>query len=141
MYTKHLFETNTSFIVDVIPKFAVVKGQFINETNSFTASHKLMKRHLTKHHHDLYDCWCNIMPWNRYFIQILVFRVLARKGLNYAFCMNWERKCSSGSGHTVSLSIASGRPGDKAFKKFTIFSLKLVYFLLKVIKQGFQLSF
>ena len=36
---------------DVIPKFTVVKGQFINETNSLTPSHKLMKSHLTKHIH------------------------------------------------------------------------------------------
>ena len=35
--------------VDVIPKFAIVKGQFINETDSLTASRrKLIKSHLTK---------------------------------------------------------------------------------------------
>ena len=100
-----------------------------------------MKCHLTKYHQDLYDCWCNTMPWNHYFIQILVFRVLARKGMNYAFCMNWERKCSSGSGHTVSFSMASGRAGDKAFEKFTIFSLKLVYFLFKSNKAGVSVKF
>ena len=33
-----------------------VKGQFINETDSLTASHKLMKSHLTKHAQDL----CNL---------------------------------------------------------------------------------
>ena len=31
--------------VDVIPKLAIVKGQFINETDSLTASRKLMKSH------------------------------------------------------------------------------------------------
>ena len=30
-------------------KFAIVKGQFINETDSLTASRKLMKSHFTKH--------------------------------------------------------------------------------------------
>ena len=42
--------------VDVIPKFAIVKGQFINETDSLTASSKLMKSHLAKHVEDL----CNL---------------------------------------------------------------------------------
>ena len=41
--------------VDVIPKFAIVKGQFINETDSLTASSKLMKSHLTEHVEDLYN--------------------------------------------------------------------------------------
>ena len=41
--------------VDVIPKFAIVKGQFINETDSLTASRKLMKSHLTKHIQHLYN--------------------------------------------------------------------------------------
>ena len=31
--------------VDVIPKFTIAKGQFINETDSLTASRKLMKSH------------------------------------------------------------------------------------------------
>ena len=35
---------------------SAVKGQFINETDSLTASHKLMKSHLTKHALDL----CNL---------------------------------------------------------------------------------
>ena len=35
--------------VDVVPDFAVVKGQFINERDSLTASWKMMKNHLTKH--------------------------------------------------------------------------------------------
>ena len=34
-----------AFFVDVVPKFAVVKGQFINETDSLTAPRKLMKSH------------------------------------------------------------------------------------------------
>ena len=33
----------------------MVKGQFINETDSLTASRKLMKSHLTKHAQDLYN--------------------------------------------------------------------------------------
>ena len=32
-----------ALFVDVITKFAIVKGQFINETGSLTASRKLMK--------------------------------------------------------------------------------------------------
>ena len=44
-----------ALFVDVIPKFAIVKGQFINETDSLTASRKLMKSHLTKHIQDLYN--------------------------------------------------------------------------------------
>ena len=39
----------------MIPKFAMVKGQFINETDSLTASRKLMKSHLTEHVQDLYN--------------------------------------------------------------------------------------
>ena len=44
-----------ALFVDVIPKFAMVKVQFINETDSLTASPKLMKSHLTKHVQDLYN--------------------------------------------------------------------------------------
>ena len=33
---------------DVKRKFAVIKEQFINERDSLTASHKLMKSHITK---------------------------------------------------------------------------------------------
>ena len=44
-----------ALFVDMIPKFAIVKGQFINETDSLTASRKLMKSHLTKHVQDLYN--------------------------------------------------------------------------------------
>ena len=44
-----------ALFVDVIPKFAMVKGQFINETDSLAASRKLMKSHLTKHVQDLYN--------------------------------------------------------------------------------------
>ena len=32
----------------MIPKFAMVKGQFINEKDSLTALRKLMKNNLTK---------------------------------------------------------------------------------------------
>ena len=51
---------STAFIkkalfVDVIPKFAMIKGQFINETDSLTALRKLMKSHLIKHIHDVYN--------------------------------------------------------------------------------------
>ena len=38
--------------IDVIPKFATVNGQFINEKNSLAASRKLMKSHLTKYVQD-----------------------------------------------------------------------------------------
>ena len=38
----------------MIPKFEVVKGQFINKMDSLTASRKLMKSHSTKHAQDLY---------------------------------------------------------------------------------------
>ena len=44
-----------ALFVDVIPKFAMVKVQFINETDSLTASPKLMKSHLTKHVQDVYN--------------------------------------------------------------------------------------
>ena len=44
-----------ALFVDVITKFAMVKGQFINEPDSLTASRKLMKIHLTKHVQDLYN--------------------------------------------------------------------------------------
>ena len=44
-----------ALFVDVIPKFSIVKGQFINEANSLIASRKLMKSHLTKHVQDLYS--------------------------------------------------------------------------------------
>ena len=38
-----------TLFADVIPKFAIVKGQFISKTDSQTASHKLLKGPLTKH--------------------------------------------------------------------------------------------
>ena len=44
-----------ALFVIIIPKFVMVKGQLINETDSLTASHKLMKSHLTKHDQDLYN--------------------------------------------------------------------------------------
>ena len=40
---------------DVLPKFAVVKSQFINEADSYTSSPKSMKSHLTKYIQDLYN--------------------------------------------------------------------------------------
>ena len=42
-------------VLDVISNFAMVKGQFVNETDSLTASHKFMKSRLTKHVEDLYN--------------------------------------------------------------------------------------
>ena len=44
-----------ALFVDVTPKFKIVKGQFINETDSLKASHKLLKSHLTRRVQDLYD--------------------------------------------------------------------------------------
>ena len=45
-----------ALFVDVIPKFATVKGPFINnETDSLTASRKFMKSDLTKLNQDLYN--------------------------------------------------------------------------------------
>ena len=38
----------------MIPKLAIVKGQFINETDSLAVSLNLMKSHLTKHVQNLY---------------------------------------------------------------------------------------
>ena len=59
-----LHNTSASFafikkalFVDMISKFAVVKGWFINEMDSSIASHKLMKSHLTKHVQELYGLW------------------------------------------------------------------------------------
>ena len=56
-----LHNTSASFafikkalFVDMISKFAVVKGWFIHEMDSSIASHKLMKSHLTKHVQELY---------------------------------------------------------------------------------------
>ena len=44
-----------ALFVDVTPKFAIVKGQFINEIDILTASCNLKKSHLTKHVQDLYN--------------------------------------------------------------------------------------
>ena len=44
-----------TLFVDVIPKFAIVRGEYINETDSLKASRKSMKSHLTKHVQDLYN--------------------------------------------------------------------------------------
>ena len=44
-----------ALLVDVKLKFAMVKGQFINEADSLTASRRLMKSHLTEHVQDLYN--------------------------------------------------------------------------------------
>ena len=38
-----------ALFVDVMPKFGTAKGRIINERDSLTASHNLMKSHLTKH--------------------------------------------------------------------------------------------
>lgn len=46
-----------ALFVDMISKFAVVKGWFIHEMDSSIASHKLMKSHLTKHVQELYGLW------------------------------------------------------------------------------------
>ena len=58
--TRKLHNTSTSIafiektlFVNVIPKLAIVKGQFINETDSLAVSLNLMKSHLTKHVPDL----------------------------------------------------------------------------------------
>ena len=60
-----------------------------------------------------------------------IHRALARKKKNSAFCMNWKKKRIFGSGgHYEQLSGISGRPGGKAFRKFTIFSLKLIWYNL-----------
>ena len=55
----HNTSTSIAFIektlfINVIPKLAIVKGQFINETDSLAVSLNLMKSHLTKHVQDLY---------------------------------------------------------------------------------------
>ena len=42
------FIKNTS-LVDVTPKFAIVKGQRINKMDSLLASNKFMKSHFAKH--------------------------------------------------------------------------------------------
>ena len=56
----HNTPTSIAFIkkalfIDVIPKFATVNGQCINEKDSLAASRKLMKSHLAKHVQDLYN--------------------------------------------------------------------------------------
>ena len=38
-----------------MPTILIVKGSFIDETNSLAASRKLMKCYLTKHAQDLYN--------------------------------------------------------------------------------------
>ena len=44
-------------------------------------------------------------------------RALARKGKNSAFCMNWGKKCSQRSEHTVTLSmVLVGGQGAKPLK-------------------------
>ena len=44
-----------ALFVEVIPKCAMVKEQFINTTDSSTDSRELVKSHLTKHVQDLYN--------------------------------------------------------------------------------------
>ena len=46
---------------DVILKFALVKGQFINKTDSLTASRNLIESHLTKQVQDLYNLSMQLM--------------------------------------------------------------------------------
>ena len=53
IFSSSVFIKNALFLV--IPKFAIVKRQFINETDSLTASRKLTESHLTKHVPDLYN--------------------------------------------------------------------------------------
>ena len=53
---------------------------------------------------------------------------ISQEGKNSAFCMNWETKCSWGSGCTVNSLVVSRGPGGKALEKFTIFSLKYIVF-------------
>ena len=55
----HIMSASIAFIqktlfVDLIGKFAVIKGQLFNEVDSSAVSPKLMKNHLTKHVQDLY---------------------------------------------------------------------------------------
>ena len=50
-----------ALFVDVIPKFAIVKGQFINQADSLTTWGKLMKSNLTKHAKIFTICQYNIM--------------------------------------------------------------------------------
>ena len=42
-----------ALFVNVIPVFAKVKGQFLNEENRITSSQGILKSHLTKHTQDL----------------------------------------------------------------------------------------
>ena len=62
----------------------------------------------------------------------------SQEGKNSVFCVNWEIKCNWGSGggggHCEPLSGFRGGPGINALGKFTMFSLKLVYSLLELIK-------
>ena len=52
MSTRITFITKANLFY-VIPKFAVVKRQFINEVDSLTTSRKFMTSHLPKHMQDL----------------------------------------------------------------------------------------
>ena len=52
----------------------------------------------------------------------MVIRALARKEKNSVLCMNWEIRCSSGSGCTVGPSMGSE---ETRGQKVTTFSLKL----------------
>ena len=85
------------FFVDGVPKFVIVKEKFINKTESLTASHKLMKSHLTKHVQDLYNL---SMQYNDLKSFLALLKYLYCQGpfwkknldgnsrLNYFFCLN-----------------------------------------------------
>ena len=61
MSTSIAFIKKALFAV-VIPIFALVKGKYINKTDSLTAFSKLMKSHLNnKHVQDFMIYECNIM--------------------------------------------------------------------------------
>ena len=102
--TSKLYNTSASiavikkaFFVDGVPKFVIVKEKFINKTESLTASHKLMKSHLTKHVQDLYNL---SMQYNDLKSFLALLKYLYCQGpfwkknldgnsrLNYFFCLN-----------------------------------------------------
>ena len=56
----------------------------------------------------------------------VVSRALARKEKQSEFCINWGEKCNWG--HCELLSKLSCWSGDKTLRKFTIFSLKLIWY-------------
>ena len=72
--------------VDVIPKFAVVKKQFINDVRIIKASRKLMKSHLAKMCKIFRINQCNIMIRKRYFIQTLVLYLAIHLSISHKDC-------------------------------------------------------